>query len=290
MTQDVSIVMPAFKAEDTIAKTVLSVIQQTHPHWELVIVADDGMDYASILGQAGLLHPGIRFLSSDSALSSHGSGPSIPRNIGLDAAKFSYVALLDADDIMHPQKLEYAVDKLQIHPIISCALQLLTSDFQPLRTVGEGADRVLSSRDYKYTNYSSDAMVVYDRQVVDPRFDPSLPCVNDVDFVLRLFAKSDHCFHFGRPLHSYVKRPISVSNGPTVEQKYTQVKNTILQRLSSGYYPFLDPETCAYMERYFVASLATEAALSKALATDPEALFEDCIEKIMHPQTEAAEG
>lgn len=277
MTQDISIVMPAFKAENTISKTVLSVIRQTHPHWELVIVADDGVDYESILGRSELLHPGIRFLSSGN----HSSGPSTPRNIGLDAAEFSYVAMLDADDIMHPQKLEYAVDKLQIHPIVSCALQLLTQDFQPLRTVGEGVDRVLSSRDYKYTNYSSDAMVVYDRQVVDPRFDPTLPCVNDVDFVLRLFAKSDHCFHFGQPLHSYVKRSISVSNGPNVEQKYTQVKKTILQRLSSGYYPFLDPETCACMERYFVASLKTEAALTKALAADPETLFEDCIEKIM---------
>jgi len=93
----------------------------------------------------------IRFLSTGG----NGSGSPIPRIIGLDAAGFEYSAILDAGDQMHLQKLEFAVAQLQYHPIISCALQLLTKEYKPLRIVGADADRILMCREYKFTNFST---------------------------------------------------------------------------------------------------------------------------------------
>jgi hypothetical protein len=82
---------------------------------------------------------------------------------------------------MHPQKLEFAVAQLQHHPIISCALQLLTKEYKPLRIVGAGADGILTGRDYKFTNFSSDSMLVDDRRIADPRFAPRLSSENWVE-------------------------------------------------------------------------------------------------------------
>ena len=194
----ISVVMPAFQAESTISSAVLSVINQNYKHWELLVVADDEIDYEQVLGRVGLLQRNIQFLSTGRS----GSGSPIPRNIGLDAAQFEYSAILDADDLMHPQKFELAIAKLLYYPVISCALQLLTKDHLPLRTVGAGDDQVLTCRNYKFTNFSSDSMLIYDRQVADPRYDPTISCVNDVDFLLKLFSKTEHCFHFGQTLHS----------------------------------------------------------------------------------------
>lgn len=283
---EVSIVMPAFKAQDTISSAVLSVIKQQYKYWELIIVADDDVDYESVLGRVRLLHKGIRFLSTGG----HGSGSPIPRNIGLDAARFDYSAILDADDMLHPQKLELAVVQLQHHPIISCALQLLTKNHKFLRTVGEGANRVLTSRDYKFTNFSSDSMLVYDRRVADPRFDYTLPCVTDIDFLLKLFSKSDRCFHFGQTLHSYVKQPISVTNGPGASQKIALTKQLMLKRLSSGHYPLADPQSIDYIEHFFTLSLKAEETYSNALISNTDALFEDYIEQAIQSRTDNFSG
>ena len=273
--QKVSIIMPAFKAEDTIASAVFSIIQQEYKDWELIIVADDYVDYESVLGRVGLLHKGIRFLSTGG----NASGSPIPRNIGLDSARFEYAAILDADDMMHPQKLELAVVQLQYHPIISCALQLLTKNHKPLRTVGEGSDRILTSQDYKFTNFSSDSMLVYDRRVADPRFDSTLSCVTDIDFLLKLFSKSDRCFHFGQTLHFYVKRPISVTNGPGASQKIALTKEVMLSRLSSGYYQLYDLDSIFCFESFFSLSLKAEKSYSSDLKINPNVLFEDYIER-----------
>jgi hypothetical protein len=280
----VSIVMPAFKAEDTISSAVLSVINQQYKHWELIIVADDEIDYELVLGRAGISHRDIRFLSTGSS----GSGSPIPRNIGLDAAHFGYSAILDADDLMHPQKLELAVAQLQKYPIVSCALQLLTKDHVPLRTVGVGDNCILICRNYKFTNFSSDSMLVYDRRIADPRFDPTLSCVTDVDFLLKLFSKTEQCFHFGQPLHSYVKRPISVTNGPGASQKITNTKQLMLNRLTSGYYSFANSQSVTDIERFFTLSLMAETAYSNALLLQPEALFEDYIEMVIRSESTAS--
>ena len=119
----------------------------------------------------------IRFLSTGG----NGSGAPIPRNIGLDAAGFEYSAILDAYDQMPPQKIEFAVAQLQHHPIISCVLQLLTKEYKHLRMVGAGADRILTGRDYKFTNFSSDLRLVDDRRIADPRFAPRLSSGNWVE-------------------------------------------------------------------------------------------------------------
>jgi glycosyltransferase involved in cell wall biosynthesis len=170
----------------------------------------------------------IRFLSTGG----NSSGSPIPRNIGLDAAGFEYSAILDADDQMHPQKLEFVVAQLQHHPIISCTLQLLTKEYQPLRIAGAGADRILTGRDYKFTNFSSDSMLVDDRRIADPR----LSCVTDFDCLLKLFSKIERCFHFGKTLHSYLKRPISVTNGLDASQKIANTKRLMVELLSFGHY------------------------------------------------------
>jgi glycosyltransferase involved in cell wall biosynthesis len=272
---EVSIVMPAFEAQETIASAVLSVIQQSYKRWELIIVADDDVDYEAILGRVGLFDKRIRFFSTGG----NGSGSPVPRNLGLDLALFAYSAILDADDMMHPHKLELAVAQLKSHPIISCALQLMTINHQPLRTVGEGHNGILAIRDYKLTNFSSDSMLVYDRRVADPRFDPSLPCITDVDFLLKLFAKCDHCFHFGKILHFYVKRLISVTNGPGASQKIALTKEVMLSRLSSGHYQLYDLDSIFHVKSFFSLSLKAEKSYSAALKTNPNVLFEDYIER-----------
>jgi len=93
-----SIVMPAFRAEATIERAVASVLAQTVADWELLIVADDGADYRSVLHARGIRDERIRFCSTGAV----GAGPSVARNVGIDAATHRLIGNLDADDTLSP--------------------------------------------------------------------------------------------------------------------------------------------------------------------------------------------
>lgn len=99
---DVSIVIPAYRAQVTIGRAVESVLAQTSPEWEAVIVSDDGMDYAALLRGAGVDDERLRFVSTGRI----GSGCHRARNVGLAAAHGAFIAYLDADDLLAPTHLD----------------------------------------------------------------------------------------------------------------------------------------------------------------------------------------
>ncbi|NCY25816.1 MAG: glycosyltransferase, partial [Alphaproteobacteria bacterium] len=97
MTPAVSVLVPAFRAQAHIARAVASVLAQTMPAWELIIIADDGQDYAPVLHAQGITDPRIRFASSGAVR----SGCARPRNVGLSLARAPIIAMLDADDLFY---------------------------------------------------------------------------------------------------------------------------------------------------------------------------------------------
>lgn len=273
MSQTVAVITPAWKAEPTILATVRSVLMQTHADWELWLVADDGADYEAFLAQAGMSDERIRFLSSGGV----GRGASHTRNVALDAITAPFAAFLDADDRLKPQKLELAVAALAGHGIVSTALDVMTDEFRHLRFVGEGEDRVLTPGTHKWVNLSMDAMVVWDRRKADGRFDATMSNMTDLEFLLQLYRTVPASMHLGTPLHDYIKRPSSMSNGKNVAGGMIRSKTEILRRLESGHYglPAKEAEGVAGFLRI---SLEAERLYEAALAAQPGLLFEDHIE------------
>ncbi len=96
-----SIIVPVFMEEwATLQGCVASVLDQTLRNWELLLVSDDGRDYARRFPD-----PRIRGLSSGGVQ----RGPSAARNAGMDAARGDFIAFLDADDAFLPRKLEVLI-------------------------------------------------------------------------------------------------------------------------------------------------------------------------------------
>ncbi len=274
MREAVSIVTPAYRAADTIVRAAQSVIAQGHGAWEWLIVADDEDDYEAILGRAGIADPRIRFLSTGAT----GSGSPPARNIGLDAAQHRYAAILDADDMLLPQKLEAVLPHLAGYGMVSCALEVVSGHLDPLRRVAAGDDRVLDPGTYKFVNISMDSMLVHDRNRADPRFNPAFPCLTDIEFALRLFAHIPACFHLGTPLHTYVKQPQSVSNKPGASARIVETKKHLLSLLHAGAYPLADPRALEGLIAFYERSLAAEQSYGPLLERNPGLLFEDHLE------------
>ncbi|MDO8358617.1 MAG: glycosyltransferase family 2 protein [Devosia sp.] len=280
MAETVAIVTPAYLAERWIGTAVRSVLAQSYPHWQHWIVADDGLDYEALLAAAGLRDPRLKFLASGTI----GGGASRARNAGLDAIGADYVAVLDADDAFRPDKLARAVAALEHHAIVSVALDERTPAGAHLRFVGEGPDTDLPASRYKWVNLSMDSMIVWDRRRTDGRYDPDLVNMNDLDFLLRLFARATGTWHLGTPLHDYLKLDQSLSNGPGVTATMIRSKQEILSRLETGFYPMADPAGVEGMAKFLGISLCAEAAYPAALAARPGLLFEDHLEPMLRAE------
>ena len=276
MDHTVAVITPAWQAQATIATTVASVLAQTYPAWELWLVADDGFDYEAFLAQAGVRDPRFRFLSSGGT----GRGASNTRNVALEQITAPYAAILDADDRLKPQKLELAVAALAGHGIVSTALDVMTDDFRHLRHVGSGPDRVLSAGTHKWVSLSMDSMIVWDRRRADGRYDPTMSNMTDLEFLLQLYRTAPTSLHLGTPLHDYVKRSTSMSNGKNVAAGMIASKTEILRRLETGHYG-LPAEEVDGVAAFLRISLEAEARYGAALAATPGLLFEDHLEPML---------
>jgi glycosyltransferase involved in cell wall biosynthesis len=268
MSQTIAVVTPAFQAENLIGEAVRSVLAQTNPDWEHWIIADDLVDYEALLAAQGLTDKRQRFRSTGKL----GGGSTAARNQLFDEISTPYAAILDADDRFKPNKLEPALVALQHHPIVSVALDVMDETYRHLRFVGDGPDKVLATRDYKFTSLSMDSMIVWDRRVCDGRYDTDLRNMTDLDFLMRLWRTAPGTFHLGTPLHDYVKIPVSMSNGPGVTERMIAAKTTLLERLEAGFYPMQDPKAVEGLSRFLRISVKAEAEFAG------EGLFEDHLE------------
>lgn len=97
----VSVITPAFNAEQTLRDTVASVVAQEEKDWEHIVVDDASHDQTWRLMQ-GLAADDkrLRIFRCDT-----NRGPAAARNVALQHARGEFIALLDADDLLEPRYL-----------------------------------------------------------------------------------------------------------------------------------------------------------------------------------------
>jgi glycosyltransferase involved in cell wall biosynthesis len=111
----VSVVMIFLNGEEFIDAAIRSVIAQTYPSWELILVDDGSSDGSSRIARQYAASESNRIRYFEHAgHANRGTGPS--RNLGLMMATGSYAAFLDADDLYLPERLARHVAVLESEP------------------------------------------------------------------------------------------------------------------------------------------------------------------------------
>lgn len=87
---------------DGLTRLTRSLIAQSYPYWEMVLVSDDLRCYRSLLEQRGIRDPRLRFLST----ACPGSGLEAARNTGVFFARGNVIAPLDTSSVCHPERLD----------------------------------------------------------------------------------------------------------------------------------------------------------------------------------------
>lgn len=159
----VSVIIPCFNAADFIGATIESVLRQTRPAAEILVIDDGSTDESARVLES--------FSDRIRVLRKPNGGPASARNLGLRQATGDYLAFLDSDDLWEEEKLERQLAEFDAHPETG----LLFSEAWMFREVG-GARSVMarigytgdpSFRQLLFGDYIPNSTVVIRRQVAD---------------------------------------------------------------------------------------------------------------------------
>ena len=102
----VSILIPAYNAQETVACTIQSAINQTWPYKEIIVV-DDGSADQTLAVVRRFESQAVRIVASKN------QGAAATRNLALKLSQGDYIQYLDADDLLAPDKIERQVAALR---------------------------------------------------------------------------------------------------------------------------------------------------------------------------------
>lgn len=121
---NISVIIPAYNAAETIAETLESLLAQTYPYWEAIVINDGSHDKTSTIAASfSQEDPRIRVISQPQG------GEAAARNTGIKSANFDWLLFLDADDLILPPYLERMTNALAAEPgldAIHCGWARLT--------------------------------------------------------------------------------------------------------------------------------------------------------------------
>lgn len=97
----VSIIIPVFNAEYYLEKCLSSVLRQTYPHFECIIVNDGSTDGSSVILESYVVKD-----SRFKLINQSNKGLAISRQVGFNNAKYEYITTIDADDYIDNRFIE----------------------------------------------------------------------------------------------------------------------------------------------------------------------------------------
>lgn len=180
----VSIIMPTYNRKHTIAQAVESIIKQTCPHWELLIVDDGSTDGTLEWLKDQFDDLRIRYITQAHL------GVSPARNTGLAQALGDYLAYLDTDNVWKSSFLE-----VMLTYAITEKADFLYAGIELIRD--EGTFYRFAPFDFqqlKIRNYIDLNIFIHSRNLLEQsgNFDVALPRMVDWDFIIRCANFAEH--------------------------------------------------------------------------------------------------
>ncbi|QYA24897.1 glycosyltransferase family 2 protein [Gramella sp. MT6] len=254
----VSVIMPAYNAEAFIADSIQSVIAQTYPNWELLVIDDASTDnMKEIVKGFSEKDKRIKLLENDSNLGTHHS-----RNRGIKAAQGHLIAFLDADDQWKPSKLYTQVKILQKGNVAACfsSYELISENGEPLNKKIEALP-ILSYEKLLKANYVGNLTGIYDAQKIGKIYCPEISKRQDWALWLKVIEKGGPMKGIEESLAIYRVRKNSISRNKLEMLKYNfKVYHEVL---GYSYFSSLSKMFVFLNEQFFVKSRQTKTMITE---------------------------
>lgn len=211
----VSIVTPTYNCEEFISETIKSVLVQTYPYWELLVVDDCSKDNTvAIVKEWCAKDKRIKLF-----VQQQNGGASLARNKAILESTGKYIAFLDGDDLWLPEKLEKQIKFMHDNNILFSYHDTYTY----IQGERFSIEEMHPSRYYPKSVSYSDMLkwdmvgclsVVFDASVIGKITIPRIDKRNDYGLFLKIFKIQKGLIGhlYDEKLAIYRRRPASISN------------------------------------------------------------------------------
>lgn len=155
-------IVPYYRAAGFVAEAVASLLGQTYPRVEVLVVNDGSFEPAdSILEELGA-DPRVRVVTQLNR------GESTARNLGARVAAGEYLVMLDADNVLEPRFVERALETLQADPELvygTCWLRMIGPDGRETSVQPDTAPLGNAALDDYEENWDGDTLAMLPRRV-----------------------------------------------------------------------------------------------------------------------------
>ncbi len=111
----VSVIIPFLNGGNWLAEAIESVLGQSYPHWQAILIDDGSKEEASnIAKEYSYKYPKKIFYCEHPGHVN--KGVTVSRNLGIKLSGGSFIAFLDADDCWLPEKLLHQLELFKLHP------------------------------------------------------------------------------------------------------------------------------------------------------------------------------
>jgi glycosyltransferase involved in cell wall biosynthesis len=217
----ISVVLPVFNGEPFIGEAIESMLAQTRPASELIVIDDGSTDGSAAVAER---FPGVRLIRTENR------GPAAARNTGVAVSTGDLITFLDADDLMKPDRLERQAAALEEDQSASFALGRAEVVTEP----GVEPPRWVEQERRFYMQMSLFATrAVFER--VGP-FDEDLRLGDDTDWLFRAFEAGLRPALVPEPVivRRYHGRNISCDPGAMREAQFKLLRRRLARKRASA--------------------------------------------------------
>lgn len=214
----VSVVTPVYNAEKYIEHTIASVLMQTYPNIEHILVDDCSSDTSRIIIEKLAQEDSrIKYIKLDV-----NSGAAVARNTGIENAKGRYIAFIDSDDIWKVNKVEK-----QLHFMEDNKFAFTYTNYETISTDGEIKKATMNVPEkINYTGLLKNtaiacSTVIIDRGIIGDFRMPLVRKGQDTATWLMILKNLSYAYGLNEVLTSYRKVPGSISSNKIQALKRT---------------------------------------------------------------------
>lgn len=204
MQNIVSIIVPVYNAEKYLSACVDSVLNQTNPHWELVLVDDGSTDLSGKICDA--------YSQKDERIRTYhknNGGASSARNYGIKMALGNLITFLDSDDSFENNTIEFIIENIKDNDILRFSAKEIYKNSEKVIRVSSSDDRdVILNRVIGYNDILAVWGGAYRKSIFEQyciSFDESLTKAEDWKILFSLLQKANNVKVIDEPYYLYNK-------------------------------------------------------------------------------------
>lgn len=233
----ISIGIPIYNAQKYLTDTIKSVIAQSHPYWELILIDDGSTDNSLSIAKL--------FAEQDSRIRiiSDGQNKKLPFRLNqiIQEAKYEYIARMDADDLISPLRIEKQLKFLQEnqeYDLVSTGILSVKNDLSLMGYRGTSKNKNIDLQDaiLGTTGIIHASIMARKSWCIRNLYNENNRLAEDYELWLNAFLKNDLKVGFiEEPLY-YYREDQNIRLNKLLQAYSTQIE--IISRLSQDQLPY----------------------------------------------------